>query len=564
MAKRTDEKRIKRYPSSIEAEKSMLACLLINRQVVQTCLGRLLEADFLETKHKFILRAMQALDSDNTPIDVISVSEKLPAVGASPEDVDLDYLIALTDFLPSVAGYNTYLSILKKNTLLRGLLKASETISEDVYTSDDAETSLQKAQQLILDLSRNTSGSSLVAISDVLPQVVHDIEEESVNGKVKGLMTGFKNMDFHFNGFKKSDVILLAARPGIGKTAFALNIATNIASNPEYKGANKKNILVFSLEMSNKQLVSRMLCNVGKLSNDKLNRNSLDVDDYIKIRNASSILAESGIYFDQSTDSSPASLFSKCRQFKLEHGHIDLIIIDYLQLMQLSEGARSESRQQEVADMSRGIKLLAKQLDVPIILLSQLSRGAEQRKEKPQLHDLRDSGSIEQDADIVLFLYKEKGQDKENEIIELIVAKYRNGRQTSLAFRWEGQYFEFIPENEKVLENIVTYGTNGSAGADSKGKTANANKGNSKPNIVYNTSESGVDNLQSSDTNQNNQTQESVNVTQIDPNEVLSNHNNNSGISVDDEFNLEGLNPPPQGGLDVFEDAKPNNDGGNE
>lgn len=543
MAKKNEERKIKRYPSNVEAEKSMLACLLINRQVVQTCLGRLVEADFFETKHKYILNAMKALDAKNMPIDVISVSEKLPSVGASPEDVNLDYLVSLTDFLPSAAGYNTYISILKKNTLLRGLLKVSEEISTDVYTSDDAEESLQKAQQLVLDLSKNTSGSTLVSISDVVPNVVHDIQEEAVHGKTKGLMTGFKNMDYHFNGLKRSDVVLLAARPGIGKTAFALNIATNIASNPEYKGENKKNILIFSLEMSNKQLVSRMLCNVGKLSNDKLNRNALDVDDYIKIRNASSILSESGIYFDQSTDSNPASLFSKCRQFKLEHGHIDLIIIDYLQLMQLTDSKRADSRQNEVAAMSRGIKLLAQQLDVPIILLSQLSRSGEQMKEKPQLHHLRDSGSIEQDADIVLFLYKEKGQDKENEIIELIVAKYRNGRQGSLAFRWHGQFFEFEPVDEKLLENITTYGP--TAGVDMK-----------KKDIQYSTSSNaGVSSVDlSGSANQNDN----------------SSSNDAPPFEINDDNNVSPQESNPNqgtaftGGLDVFEDEKPTNEGGEE
>lgn len=479
---RTTEKKIKRYPSNIDAEKSMLACLLLDRHIVQMCLGRLVEADFLEQKHKFIFRAMQSLEAQNVAIDAISVSDYLPAIGATPDDVDLDYLLELTDFIVSTAGYETYLDILKKNTLLRQLLDVSNKISEDVYTSTDAEACLEKAQQYVLDISKKNVGSSLVAVSDIVPQVINDIQEEAVHGKKKGLETGFKNMDFHFNGLKKSDVILLAARPGIGKTAFAMNIVCNIANNPEYKGKNKKNILIFSLEMSDKQLVTRMLCNIGKLENDKLTKNTLEMDDYVKIRQAGRVLSESGIYIDQSTNSNPMQLFSKCKQFKIEHGSLDLIIIDYLQLMELPSDMAKESRQQEVSAMSRRIKILAKELDVPVILLSQLSRGSEQRKEKPQLHDLRDSGSIEQDADIVLMLYKEKDQDKENEIIELIVAKYRNGRQTSLAFRWNGPYFEFVPEDEDVLNHIVTYGQGGQqlvGGKKPKDETAVSSSSNS-------------------------------------------------------------------------------------
>lgn len=455
------EKRIKRYPSNIDAEKSMLACLLLDRHVVQICLGRLCEADFLEQKHKYIFKAMQTLEAQGVAIDVISVSDILPTLGVSTDDVDLDYLISLTDFLLSTSGYETYIDILKKNTLLRQLLDVSNKIADDVYTSTDAEACLERAQQYVLDVSKQNVGSTLVAVADIVPQVINDIQDEAVNGKKKGLETGFRNMDFHFNGLKRSDVILLAARPGIGKTAFAMNIVCNIANNPAYKGKNKKNILIFSLEMSDKQLVTRMLCNIGKLENDKLTKNNLEMSDYVKIRSAGRVLAESGIYIDQSTNSNPMQLFSKCKQFKIEHGSLDLLIIDYLQLMELPSDMAKESRQQEVSTMSRRIKVLAKELDVPVILLSQLSRGSEQRKEKPQLHDLRDSGSIEQDADIVLMLYKEKDQDKDNEIIELIVAKYRNGRQTSLAFKWNGPYFEFEPQDEDVLNHIVTYGANG-------------------------------------------------------------------------------------------------------
>ncbi len=546
MAKVT-EKKIKRYPSNIDAEKSMLACLLLDRRVVQICLGRLSEADFWEKKHKYILKAMRSLEAQNVPIDVISVSDILPSLGVSSDEVDLEYLVGLTDFVPSTTGYEAYIDILKKNTLLRQLLDVSNKIAEDVYTSTDADACLEYAQQYILDISKKNVGSTLVSVSDIVPQVINDIQDEAVNGKKTGLKTGFKNMDFHFNGLKKSDVILLAARPGIGKTAFAMNIVCNIANNPEYQGKNKKNILIFSLEMSDKQLVTRMLCNIGKLENDKLTKNNLEMDDYVKIRSAGRVLSDSGIYIDQSTNSNPMQLFSKCKQFKIEHGSLDLIIIDYLQLMELPSDMARESRQQEVATMSRRIKVLAKELDVPVILLSQLSRGSEQRKEKPQLHDLRDSGSIEQDADIVWMLYKEKDQDKDNEIIELIVAKYRNGRQTSLAFRWNGPYFEFVPENEDVLNHIVTFGPNGQqmVGGKAVNQQGSANNASKQEHLKQSQTAPSQTNGNVQDLSKPIEQPSSVNTSSI----------------------IEEQSVPPQGvtmgGLDVSEDAKPVDGGEN-
>lgn len=545
------EKRIKRYPSNIDAEKSMLACLLLDRHVVQICLGRLCEADFLEQKHKYIFKAMQTLEAQGVAIDVISVSDILPTLGVSTDDVDLDYLISLTDFLLSTSGYETYIDILKKNTLLRQLLDVSNKIADDVYTSTDAEACLERAQQYVLDVSKQNVGSTLVAVADIVPQVINDIQDEAVNGKKKGLETGFRNMDFHFNGLKRSDVILLAARPGIGKTAFAMNIVCNIANNPAYKGKNKKNILIFSLEMSDKQLVTRMLCNIGKLENDKLTKNNLEMSDYVKIRSAGRVLAESGIYIDQSTNSNPMQLFSKCKQFKIEHGSLDLLIIDYLQLMELPSDMAKESRQQEVSTMSRRIKVLAKELDVPVILLSQLSRGSEQRKEKPQLHDLRDSGSIEQDADIVLMLYKEKDQDKDNEIIELIVAKYRNGRQTSLAFKWNGPYFEFEPQDEDVLNHIVTYGANGQQMVGGKAIKA----GDATPTPV--TYAVNTPTEQSKPVEQPTTANPSITVEEAPKMNAEPTMVDGGGISVEDDKPPFEVNTVEAGGLEISEDEKP-------
>ena len=260
-------------------------------------------------------------------------------------------------------------------------------------------------------------------------------------------MTGFSNLDHILHGLQRSDLVILAARPGVGKTAFALNIATNISQrDPD------KNILIFTLEMANGQLVRRMLCSLAGINNDDISRSNLDMQGFVKLNKARQALWKSHIYIDQTAMQTPGDILAKSRRFMIENNcNIDLIIIDYMQLMSCPG---KESRQQEVAEISRSMKLLAKEINVPVIVLSQLSRNAEMKSEKPQLHDLRDSGSIEQDADIVSFLYKEKNQDPDNTLIELIVAKFRNGKTGSLAFEWHGETFRFVPTNNERLLHI--------------------------------------------------------------------------------------------------------------
>ncbi len=442
---------VRTYPANLDAERCMLASIMLDKNVAIDMVPKLSERDFSEKKHKNIFESCAALLEDSVQIDLIVLADKLRKSGALDKIGGVQYLAELSQSIPSAAGYTYYFNILKRDSLLRSLLEMSKAIAEDVYTSDDADKSLSFAQTLVLDVVKQKGSRSLTHIREIVYDVINRIEKRYADpDSSKGLMTGFWNFDEKTGGLQRSDIILIAARPGIGKTAFALNIAANIAKRKE----NKK-ILVFSLEMSDIQLVQRMLCNIGNIDNDNVRRGSLEPNDFYTLRNAGTILAESGIYIDQTSEANPADIINKCRTFKLEHGQIDLIIVDYLQLMESVK--KKENRQQEVSEISRRMKLLAKELDVPLILVSQMSRGAEIRGDKPQLHDLRDSGAIEQDADIVAFLYKDKNQPSDNEqLIELIISKFRNGRPGSLAFGWDGKSFAFYPESYDKIKALTS------------------------------------------------------------------------------------------------------------
>lgn len=445
------------YPSNVEAERSVLASLLLDKSVAIKTLAGLTDEEFYDPRHKLILQAMKSLDADGVELDFVSLVEKLQRTSNLEEAGGIGYISELSNYIASAAACNQHVAILKKLSLLRGLLNASKDIAEDVYTSDDSTASLEHAQNLILNLAMGRVDSSLVHIGQVVNEVVHNYEQlSSAESRVTGLLTGYTNLDRVMNGLQKSDLIVLAARPGVGKTAFALSIACNIARKPEYAG---KRVLVFSLEMDDKQLAQRMLCNVGQVNATKLRQVELENSDFIRFHKAMDLLAGSQIYLDQTAETNPEQIFAKCKQFVLEKGGVDLIIIDYLQLMESGLKQYSGNRQAEVAYISRRIKLLAKQLNVPIILLSQLSRGVEMNKgEKPQLHHLRDSGAIEQDADIVMFLHKEPGQPPEETYIECIIAKYRAGEPGSHAFRWDGSTFTFIPTDPRILDHLPKKG----------------------------------------------------------------------------------------------------------
>ena len=448
MALGKEKKKVRTYPASPEAERSVLGAFLIDPRAVNDYIGRLASDDFSLAPNKAIFEAMRDLFLESHPIDIVSVADKMRLKGSLAESGDVPYITGIASAIPSAAGCKYYVEILKRDGLLRRLLEASKEISENVYTSEDGDESLAFAQQKILSVTQSTGNSTLTRAGEIADQVIRTIEEQHANPEAAtGLLTGFRNLDFITNGLQRSDLIILAARPGVGKTAFALNIATNIAQ----REANK-NILIFSLEMASSQLVRRMLCSLTGIDNGDISKSNLEMDEFVKLNNARQTLWQSHIYVDQTTLQTPGDILAKCRRFMIENKcEIDLIIIDYMQLMTFPG---KESRQQEVAEISRNMKLLAKEINAPVIVLSQLSRNAEMNNEKPQLQHLRDSGSIEQDADIVSFLYKEKGQDPEDTLVEMIIAKFRNGQTGSLAFEWHGKNFKFVPTDVERLKYI--------------------------------------------------------------------------------------------------------------
>lgn len=436
------------YPSNADAERSVLASLMLDKMLAVELMPQLSEEDFFELRHKVIFNTMKSLDAGGNELDFVNLVEKLQRNGNLEDAGGLDYVGGLSSYIATSVGCHQHFEILKKLALMRGLLNVSKQIAEDVYSSDNADKCLENAQNRMLDVARTRIGSTLVPLGQVVNDVLHNYElVSSSENNMTGLLTGYSNLDNAMNGLQKSDLIVLAARPGVGKTAFALSIASNIARRePE------KKILIFSLEMGSNQLAERMLCNVSNVDYNKVRHVALNTNDFVQFHRAMNVLAGSQIYLDQSPESNPEQIFSKCKQFSMEHDGVDLIIIDYLQLMGGDNGG--DGRQFEIARISRRMKLLAKQLNVPIILLSQLNRSSEIRKDKPQLYDLRDSGSIEQDADIVWFLHKARNQPPEETYIELIIAKYRAGMVGSHAFLWNGNTMSFRPADPNVLYRL--------------------------------------------------------------------------------------------------------------
>ena len=473
------------YPSNTDAERSVLASMMLDKMMAIELLPQLFEEDFFEVRHKVIFNAMKALDVAGMELDFVNIVEKLQRTDCLEDAGGLDYVSNLTSFVATSVGCRQHFEILKKLTLMRGLLAVSKQIAEDVYSSDDADKCLENAQNSIMDVARTRIGSTLVPLSQVVNDVLHNYEMvSSAETSMTGLLTGYSNLDNAMNGLQRSDLIVLAARPGVGKTAFALSIASNIARRqPETR------ILIFSLEMSSSQLAERMLCNVSSVDYKKVRHVALSPNDFVQFHHAMSVLAGSQIYLDQTPESNPEQIFSKCKQFSMEHNGVDLIIIDYLQLMGGDGG--SEGRQFEIGRISRRMKLLAKQLNVPIILLSQLNRASEVRKDKPQLFDLRDSGAIEQDADIVWFLHKPRNQPPEETYIELIIAKYRAGEVGSHAFLWNGSTMSFKPADPNVLYRLDRLDAQAAAPAQNSAAPAAAPKAAPSParNVQYPTTE---------------------------------------------------------------------------
>jgi replicative DNA helicase len=426
-------------PHHVEAEQSILGSLLIDRNALSEVSGRLKADAFYLEKHKEIYEAIMTLYEESLPVDIVTVSDALTRRGTLEKVGDLDYIAHLANSVPTTANVSHYVSIIEDKALLRSLITVSSKISDLGYQgSMEGMDVLNEAEKGIFDIAQGMNKTGLEAINSVLDKTFTQLEELCQNKEdFSGVPSGFLDLDRKTSGFQNSDLILVAARPAMGKTSFVLNIAANAA-------LRKYPVAIFNLEMSRTQLVNRILSLESMVELEKMRTGKLDGEDWKKIGFALGPLSKAPIYIDDSASINTMEMMSKLRKLKLEKG-LGLVIIDYLQLM---EGRKkSDSRQQEISDISRSLKVMAKELNVPIIALSQLSRAAEQRQDhRPILSDLRESGAIEQDADIVMFIYRDDYYNEESEkrnIAEIIIAKHRNGSTGSLDLAWIPQYTKF-------------------------------------------------------------------------------------------------------------------------
>lgn len=429
---------LRSLPQNIEAEQSVLGSMILDKTSIAEAAEVLRGDDFYRENHKLIFNAIIGLYQRDIPVDMITLIEHLRSTEKLEGAGGITYITEISNSVPSTANLNSYINIVKEKSILRRLIKSSTEIIEDSYNQqDDVPKVLDSAEKKIFDIAQNTVVTDFESLSNVLERGFLEIERLYNNkGEVTGVPSGFPELDAKTSGFQKGDMILIAARPSMGKTTFALNLAEYAALRAS------KSIVVFSLEMSKEQLAYKLLCSEANVDMLKLRTGNLEDSDWDNIARASGPLAEAQIYIDDTAGISVMEMRSKCRRIKIEHG-IDMIIIDYLQLMTGS----GESRQQEVSEISRSIKALAKEMQCPVIALSQLSRAPEQRTDhRPMLSDLRESGSIEQDADLVMFLYRDEYYNKETEeknVAECIIAKQRNGPTGTVKLAWLGQFSKF-------------------------------------------------------------------------------------------------------------------------
>lgn len=413
-------------PQNLEAEQAVLGAILLQAEALITAMERVSTEDFYDKSHQLIYESMIQLSEDNQPIDLITLTSLMQDKGQLEDIGGVSYLAKLAQAVPTAANVDYYAQIIEEKSMLRRLIRTATTIVSEGYAGgEDVSGMLSDAERKILEISNRRSSSGFIAIRDVLMEVFDKVETLYQNkGNTTGIPSGFVDLDKMTSGFQRNDLIIVAARPSVGKTAFALNIAQNVAVR-----ANET-VAIFSLEMSAAQLVQRMICAEANLdANVMRNGEFKGDDDWSKLTMGIAALSEAEIYIDDTPGITVADIRAKCRRLKKEKG-LGMIVIDYLQLIQ-GRGKSGENRQQEVSEISRTLKQIARELDVPVIALSQLSRGVEQRQDKrPMMSDLRESGSIEQDADIVAFLYRDDyyNQDTEKKnIIEIIIAKQRNG-----------------------------------------------------------------------------------------------------------------------------------------
>ena len=429
-------------PHNVEAEQAVIGAIFLEPEAFSTASERLISTDFYRANHQAIFATMSLLSERGEPIDVVTVTTNLANTEQLEQVGGVTYLTDLASSVPTAANIDYYSKIVEEKALLRRLIKSATDIVTNTFAKEDAvEEVLDEAEKTILEVSSRKNVGAFKPIKDVLIDVYDNIEQlHNSDSDVTGIASGYRDLDRMTSGFQKNDLIIIAARPSVGKTAFALNIAQNVAINSD------ENVAIFSLEMGADQLVQRMLCAEGNIDSQRLRTGKLENEDWEKLTMAMGSLSHAGVYIDDSPGIRVSDIRSKCRRLKQEHG-LGMIIIDYLQLISGSESSQ-DNRQQEVSEISRSLKGLARELEVPLIALSQLSRGVEQRQDKrPIMSDLRESGSIEQDADIVGFLYRDDYYDEESEqqnIIEIILSKQRNGPTGTIELAFVKEYNKFV------------------------------------------------------------------------------------------------------------------------
>jgi replicative DNA helicase len=427
-------------PHSVEAEQSVLGSMILDKEVISTITSILKMDDFYREDHKKIFESILDLFDKGEPIDLITLSDDLGKRGILDSIGGIEYITNIITTVPTTESSKHYAKIIEEKSLLRKLINISSEIMELGYEgTDEVSSIIDKAEKGIFDLLQKRNSGGFSHIKDVLLTTFDRLEYLYNNkGNITGIPTGFIDMDQKTNGLQNSDLILVAARPAMGKTSFVLNIAQHAAIHAKIP------VAIFSLEMSKDQLVNRMLSSEVMVDSQRMRSGDLEDDDWEKLAISMGPMSEAPIYIDDTPGISMTELRAKCRRLKLEKD-LGLIMIDYLQLM--SGGKKSESRQQEISEISRSLKILAKEINVPVITLSQLSRAPEARADhRPILSDLRESGAIEQDADIVMFLYRDDYYNPESEkknIAEVIFAKHRNGSTGTVELRWLGEFTKF-------------------------------------------------------------------------------------------------------------------------
>lgn len=436
-----DEAFIKKIqPHSAEAEQSVIGSMIMDRDAIIAASEILTAEDFYQHQYSVLYDAMMELFQEGKPVDLVTLQNKLKEKEVPPELCSIEFISDLIRSVPTSANIRYYANIVSEKALLRRLIKVTEGITNLCYLDKEkVDVVLEQTEKEIFHIVQNRGSGDFQSIKEIVIQSLDGIEAASRNkGSVTGIATGFYDLDYKTAGLQPSDLILIAARPSMGKTAFVLNIAEYVAVK------NKITTAIFSLEMSKSQLVNRILAMNSKVDSQSIRSGDLRDDDWAKLMESARLVGESGLIIDDTPGISITELRSKCRKFKIEH-NLGLVIIDYLQLM--SGGKKSESRQQEISEISRSLKALAREISCPVIALSQLSRAVEQRPDKrPMLSDLRESGAIEQDADVVMFIYRDDYYNHDSEeagVSEIIIGKQRNGPTGTVKLAWLSQFTKF-------------------------------------------------------------------------------------------------------------------------